>query len=98
VRFRLPHKVGPVDASVTAPGVDLNYYIGGARPATVAEVLLTARYLRTAHRIELHIDGDHAATIGGLPRVTIAEYGLDQLIFEQYADDRVPRTLREAAM
>jgi hypothetical protein len=87
VRFRLPNEEGPVDTSAAAPGVDLNYDIGGARPATVAEVLLTARYLRTAYRVELHIDGDHAATIGELPRATIAEYGLDELIFEQYADD-----------
>jgi hypothetical protein len=87
VRFRLPREAGQVDPSVAAPGVDLNYDIGGARPATVADVLLTARYLRTAYSVELRIDGDHAATIGELPRVTIAEYGLDELIFEQYADD-----------
>jgi len=57
------------------------------QPAAVADVLLTARYLRTAHRIELYVDGEHAATIGGLPPVTIAEYGLDELTFEQCAED-----------
>ena len=57
------------------------------QPAAVADVLLTARYLRTAHRIELYVDGEHAATIGGLPPVKIAEYGLDELTFEQCAED-----------
>lgn len=57
------------------------------QPAAVADVLLTARYLRTAHWIELQIDGEHAATIGGLASVTIAEYGLAEVIFEQYAED-----------
>jgi len=87
VKFRLPHEVSLIDPAVTPPGADLNYDIGGARPAAVADVLLTARYLRTAHKIALYIDGEHAATVGGLPPVTIGEYGLDEIIFEQYAED-----------
>ena len=87
VRFRLPHQLGPIDPRVTPPGAELDYDIGSARPATVAEVLSTARYLRTAHSIALYIDGNHAATVGGIPPATIGEYGLDELIFEQYADD-----------
>lgn len=87
VRFRLPHQLEPVITAVSSPGADLNYDIGSARPAAVAEVLGTARYLRTAHKIALYIDGEHAATVGGISPVTIGEYGLDELIFEQYADD-----------
>ena len=47
------------------------------QPAAVGDVLPTARYLRTANRIELYIDVERPATIGGLPPVTIAESGLD---------------------
>ncbi|WP_071289338.1 restriction endonuclease [Mycolicibacterium llatzerense] len=69
------------------PGVDLTVAYGPDAPQLVADVLFAARSIRSSSQLEIHVEGEHAATLGGFPPITIDDYAQDLLSIEQYAED-----------
>ncbi|WP_395307965.1 hypothetical protein V4U86_21635 [Mycobacterium sp. AMU20-3851] len=85
VRFRIPH-VLDADA-VESAKARLGYDIPKARPGVVAELLATARQIRSAATLELYAGAIRVAKMKGSAPVSIEEYGVDKLIIEQFAHD-----------
>lgn len=88
--IRLPHDPDLSqlpDSPAAQPGVDLTIRYGADAPQLVADVLCAARTLRVSTSLEIHLDGQHAATLGGFPPATVEEYGQELIAIEQYAED-----------
>lgn len=74
------------DRAAAKPGFSLRVEYGPDDPRLVADVLQAARLIRVSSRLEIHIDGEHAATVSGFPPPTGENFG-NSLAVEQYADD-----------
>jgi hypothetical protein len=89
VNIHLPHDPDLSklpDRAAAKPGVSLRVEYGPDAPRLVADVLEAARLIRVSSRLEIHIDGQHAATVSGFPPPTDEDFG-NNLAIEQYADD-----------
>lgn len=74
------------DRAAAKPGIGLHVEYGPDDPRLVADVLEAARLIRLSSRLEVHVDGQHAATVGAFPPPTEEDFG-DNLAIEQYAED-----------
>lgn len=90
VAMRMPHNPDLTelpDNNAHQPGVDVTVSYGPDAPQIVADVLHAAAAIRFSSQLEVHFDGEHAATFGGFPPITIDEYDQDLISIEQYAED-----------
>jgi len=84
-KFRFPHlEDGGASREMK---IQLSYSIRKSRPAAVAEILGTARHIRTAASLELYVADMRITKMGGTAPVSADEYGIDMLVIEQFAYD-----------